>query len=156
MGDPHRLTETRQAELRPLTPGVLTEFIAVEHPSAYIDGAYARVIATLSQGEYPPYMVELALRIAGDGVQHENRFREIRNALSSFVIKGQYPKFLRPIVGRTGLQGTSMDFFCQVAHSRRRPARVNQLKNRSNNPRYDFMDRLPRRGRSSVPPRPLG
>jgi hypothetical protein len=96
MGDPHRLTETRKAELRPLTPGVLTGFIAVEHPSAYIDGAYARVIATLSQGKYPPYMVELALRIAGDGVQHESRFREIRNALSPFVIKGQYPKFLRP------------------------------------------------------------
>jgi hypothetical protein len=96
MGDAHRLTETRKAELRPLTPCVLTEFIAVEHPSAYIDGAYARVIATLSQGKYPPYMVELALRIAGDGVQHENRFREIRNALSPFVIKGQYPKFLRP------------------------------------------------------------
>jgi Ferritin-like len=96
MGDAHRLTETRKAELRPLAPCVLTEFIAVEHPSAYIDGAYARVIATLSQGKYPPYMVELALRIAGDGVQHENRFREIRNALSPFVIKGQYPKFLRP------------------------------------------------------------
>ena len=96
MGDPHRLTETRKAELRPLTPYVLKEFIAVEHPSAYIDGAYARVIATLGQGKYPPYMVELALRIAGDGVQHENRFREIRNALSPFMIKGQYPKFLRP------------------------------------------------------------
>jgi hypothetical protein len=96
MGDQHRLTTTRKAELRPLTPDVLNEFIAVEHPSAYIDGAYARVISTLSEGQYPRYMVELALRIASDGVQHENRFREIRNALSPFVIKDQYPKFLRP------------------------------------------------------------
>jgi hypothetical protein len=95
MGDPHRLTDTRQAQLRPLTPDVLKQFIAVEHPSAYIDGAYARVIATLSQGNYPHYLAELASRIAGDGVQHESRFREIRNALSPFVIKDQHPKFLR-------------------------------------------------------------
>ena len=98
MGDQHRLTTTRKAECCGRSrPHVLNEFIAVEHPSAYIDGAYARVIATCAQRQYPRYMVELALRIAGDGVQHENRFREIRNALSPFVIKDQYPKFLRRI-----------------------------------------------------------
>jgi hypothetical protein len=82
--DPHKLTGTRPAELRPLDKDTLDDFIAVEHPSAFIDGAYASVIATLSTGDYPTYMVELAWRIAGDGVLHEQRFREIRNALSLF------------------------------------------------------------------------
>jgi hypothetical protein len=82
--DPHKLTGTRPAELRPLDKDTLDDFIAVEHPSAFIDGAYASVIATLSTGDYPTYMGELAWRIAGDGVLHEQRFREIRNALSLF------------------------------------------------------------------------
>ena len=82
--DPHKLTGMRPAELRALDKDTLDDFIAVEHPSAFIDGAYARVIATLSRDDYPTYMVELAWRIAGDGVLHEQRFREIRNALSLF------------------------------------------------------------------------
>ena len=81
---PHKLDNTRPAMLRPLTPDVLEEFIAVEHPSAYIDGAYSQVIATLRLPQYPPHMVELALRIASDGTQHETRFREIKAALSPF------------------------------------------------------------------------
>jgi hypothetical protein len=76
--------EPRDAALRPLTPAVILDFIAVEHPSGAIDGAYAKVIATLRQEGYPEHMVELALRIASDGVQHEKRFREIREALSFF------------------------------------------------------------------------
>jgi hypothetical protein len=88
--DPHKLTSVRPAELRPLDRQTLDDFIAVEHPSAFIDGAYATVIATLSKKGYPAYMVELAWRIAGDGVLHEQRFREIRNALSVFFdVRGE-------------------------------------------------------------------
>lgn len=81
----------RDAAHRDLTPEVIEDFIAVEHPSAYIDSAYARVVATLRQRDendpkrlvrYPEHLVELALRIVSDGVQHEKRFREIKAALS--------------------------------------------------------------------------
>jgi hypothetical protein len=83
----HRLDTFRPVSLRPLTPEALKDFIAVEHPSAYIDGAYARVIATLDQTRqqrYPEHTVDLAVRIASDGVQHELRFRQIKDALSPF------------------------------------------------------------------------
>jgi hypothetical protein len=93
-GNLHQLDSTRPATLRPLTQNVVEDFIAVEHPSAYIDGAYARVVATLRDATYPPHMAELALRIVGDGVQHETRFREIRAALSPFF-NNPNPIYLR-------------------------------------------------------------
>jgi hypothetical protein len=90
---PHRLDTYRSASLRPLTPEALKDFIAIEHPSSYIDGAYSRVIATLDQGRaqrYPEHMVDLAVRIASDGVQHETRFRQIKDALSPFFLNLSY------------------------------------------------------------------
>ncbi len=89
----HRLDKFRPAQLRPLTPDALMDFIAVEHPSGYLDSAYARVIATLTQRReqrYPESMAELAERIAADGVQHETRFREIKDALSPFFLDLSY------------------------------------------------------------------
>jgi hypothetical protein len=89
----HRLDTFRPVSLRPLTPDALKDFIAVEHPSAYIDGAYSRVIATLDQGrqqKYPEHTVDLAIRIASDGVQHETRFRQIKDALSPFFLDLRY------------------------------------------------------------------
>jgi hypothetical protein len=83
----HRADNFRPVELRALTPETLQDFIAVEHPSAYIDSAYSRVVATLVQKReqrYPEFTGELAQRIAADGVQHETRFREIKDALSPF------------------------------------------------------------------------
>ena len=93
VGGVHELPKFRPAELRPLRPDVLMDFIAVEHPSAYLDGAYARVIATLRQWRnqrYPEPTAELAERIAADGVQHETRFREIKDALSPFFFDRSY------------------------------------------------------------------
>src|SRR5262249_36859867 len=52
----HGLDKTRDAALRPLTPEVIDDFIAVEHPSAFIDGAYASVITTLRGSEYPSHL----------------------------------------------------------------------------------------------------
>ena len=76
--------DRRRAELRLLTPAAIEDYIAVEHPSGFIDGAYARVITTLRQKQYPENMAELALRIASDGVEHENLFIEIKAALSPY------------------------------------------------------------------------
>jgi hypothetical protein len=87
VGGMHRADNFRPVELRALTPETLQDFIAVEHPSAYIDSAYSRVVATLVQKReqrYPEFTGELAQRIAADGVQHETRFREIKDALSPF------------------------------------------------------------------------
>jgi hypothetical protein len=78
---------TRDAELRPLTREAMDDFIAVEHPSSLIDGKYARVVATLRQSEYPPNLVDLALRVVSDGTQHEIQFRQIKNALDLFEEK---------------------------------------------------------------------
>jgi hypothetical protein len=77
--------KVRLPELRPLTKEVVDEFIAVEHPSGFIDGAYARVASTLRKPQYPDHLAELAMRIASDGVQHETRFLEIRSALAPFT-----------------------------------------------------------------------
>ena len=75
----------RPRALRPLTPDVQQDFINIEHPSGFIDGAYARVVATLRlPGEYPPNLVGLAQRIVADGVQHESRFNTIKAALAPF------------------------------------------------------------------------
>jgi hypothetical protein len=79
---------TRAPQLRPLTSDVIDDFVAVEHPSGLLDGAYARVIATFNQNKnlprLPRHLVELPMRIADDGVQHEIRFLELKQALLPF------------------------------------------------------------------------
>src|SRR5262245_41563441 len=85
----------RLPELRRVGTKVVDDFIAVEHPSGFIDGAYARVAATLRQAPYPDHLAELALRIASDGVQHEARVLEIKAALAPFE-EGQYLRAIQP------------------------------------------------------------
>ncbi|MBV9460485.1 MAG: hypothetical protein JO141_23670 [Bradyrhizobium sp.] len=74
----------RDRELRRLTPEALQAFVDIEHPSGFLDGAYARVVATLRQSIYPTHAVELAERIDGDGVDHYSRFREVQTALKTY------------------------------------------------------------------------
>jgi hypothetical protein len=88
-------SKMRSPELRRLGTKVVDDFIAVEHPSGFIDGAYARVAATLRQAPYPDHLAELALRIASDGVQHEARFLEIKAALAPFE-EAQYLRTIQP------------------------------------------------------------
>jgi hypothetical protein len=77
--------EWRKRSLRPLNPEAQQDFINIEHPSGFIDSAYARVVATLAQTDiYPAHLVELARRIVSDGVQHEARFSAIKAALKPF------------------------------------------------------------------------
>lgn len=82
--------------LRPLTPDVLADFIAVEKPSGTLDGAYARVLATLRDPKYPAPLEQLAARILADGEQHFMRFREIQRVLKPFST-GNPPAYLQPI-----------------------------------------------------------
>ncbi len=78
------VTEMRPPELLPLTPNVLEAFIAIEEPSGYLDGQYARVLSTLRQPLYRPTLEQLAARIVADGAEHFSRFREVQLVLKKY------------------------------------------------------------------------
>ena len=87
----------RNRALRSLTTDVLNDFVAVERPSGTLDGAYARVVATLRSG-YPESMLQLARQIVADGIDHYNRFREVAVVLRSWEpARGPVAAWLRPI-----------------------------------------------------------
>lgn len=88
-----RFPET-PAVLAPLTPQTQTLFIAIEEPSSFIDGRYARATATLLRASYPPHLRDLASTIARDGEQHYLRFRDMQTVLSAYSAD----TYLRPIV----------------------------------------------------------
>jgi Ferritin-like len=86
----------RRFEMRRLEPEVLQEFIDVEQPSGVIDGAYARVIATLRNDKtYPTPMQQLAERIANDGMEHERHFLDMRAALRRLPSEDSYLRKLK-------------------------------------------------------------
>lgn len=94
-------TGERDRQLRPLAPGTLDDFIAVERPSGTLDGAYARVVATLRTG-YPEPMLQLARQIVAEGMDHYNRFREIAVVLGAWPpAPGNPAPWLRPVVPGT-------------------------------------------------------
>jgi hypothetical protein len=90
------LNGPRPPALRVLSPQTLDDFIAIEKPSGTLDGAYARVLATLRRHPYPAPLEQLAGRILADGMQHYTRFREIKRVLEPFS-GGSQPAYLRTI-----------------------------------------------------------
>jgi hypothetical protein len=80
----------RPRALRPLEPDVLADFVAVERPSGTLDGAYARVIATLARG-YPETLLQLARQIVAGGMEHFTRFSEIANVLGAWSAPAAAP-----------------------------------------------------------------
>ena len=74
----------RRRALRRLEPATLEDFIAVEQPSGTIDGAYARVVATLRQPAYPKDVLQIAERIVADGTQHYEQFRNLQSVLQAY------------------------------------------------------------------------
>lgn len=106
---------SRDAELRPLTPETLTDFINIERPSGFLDGAYARVVATLRSPEYPPHAIELAERIDSDGADHYSRFRLIELRLKAY--KADPPPYLRNIrVGTKKDAAGALKIYQQILH----------------------------------------
>jgi hypothetical protein len=85
----------RPAVLAPLTLKTVELFIAVERSSAYIDGQYAQVTATLQQPGYPPRLFELASTIADEGEQHFLNFSDIHGVLSLYG--DDKPVYLRSV-----------------------------------------------------------
>jgi hypothetical protein len=89
-------SKTRRKALRRLEPNVLLEFIAAEERSGAINGAYAHAVATLMRPEYPGHLSDLAGRIVNEGIEHFERFREIRSVLSIYPNQPPFP-YLREI-----------------------------------------------------------
>jgi hypothetical protein len=85
------------AVLSPLTPATQALFVAIEEPSSFIDGRYARATATLLQAAYPPHLHDLASTIARDGEQHYLRFRDMQTVLAAYTTDN----YLRRIVPGT-------------------------------------------------------
>ena len=76
---------TRPRQLRPLSQKTVEDFIGLEKPSAYIEGQYARVSATLRDPhQYPEPLYHLALRIITDGMEHYQRFRDVERILRPY------------------------------------------------------------------------
>lgn len=97
-----RHDKPRPRQLRRLTLETLDDFIKVEKPSGFIEGAYARVVATLRQPQYEHlnHLYELASRIDTDGVQHFSQFHDIKKALKAYP-KDRSDLYLRQVrVGR--------------------------------------------------------
>lgn len=85
----------RPAELAPLTLDTLALFVSIERSSAYIDGQYARVTATLRQPGYPAHLYQLASNIAEEGEEHFLYFRDLQQLLSPYG--EQDPAYLRTV-----------------------------------------------------------
>ena len=85
----------RPRALRPLTRDVLADFVAVERPSGLIEGAYARVSATLRRKPYPDSLYQLASRIVNEGMDHFNKFRDLSAVLREYPTTD--PPYLRAV-----------------------------------------------------------
>jgi hypothetical protein len=84
----------RAPSLEALTPDILQSFVDIEKPSGTLNGAYARVLATLRLPQYSGLpMEQLAARILADGTQHYSSFREIQVVLQPF---SDPPSYLVP------------------------------------------------------------
>src|SRR5262245_1658965 len=106
----------RPRQLRRLEHATLDDFIAVERPSGYINGAYAKAIATLRQPLYPKDILQISERIVADGTQHFEQFRDLSEVLRAYDgtdAKGEpvYP-YLRPVkVGSPAEAKDGLDLF---------------------------------------------
>ncbi|MBV8409487.1 MAG: hypothetical protein JOY64_17805 [Alphaproteobacteria bacterium] len=76
--------KSRRRMLRRLEPATLDDFIAIERPSGFIDGAYARTVATLRQPGYPKDLLQMSERIVADGMQHYQQFCDLRSVLRAY------------------------------------------------------------------------
>ncbi|MGH4017833.1 MAG: ferritin-like domain-containing protein [Pseudonocardiaceae bacterium] len=85
----------RPAELAALTADTLALFVDIEQSSAFIDGQYARVTATLRQPGYPQHLYQLASNIAAEGEEHYLHFRDLQHVLGPYG--PQQPVYLRSV-----------------------------------------------------------
>ena len=101
--------------MRRLEPQTLQDFIDIERPSGAIDGAYARVVATLrSDPRYPIQMQQLAERIANDGMVHERHFLDMRAVLRRMHDESSYLRELKRAAPQDQVIGLAMGHFRDI------------------------------------------
>jgi hypothetical protein len=76
--------QTVDVSLRPLTKAALKSFIMVEAPSDSVDGVYANILATLSQG-YPEEDVQAIRTVMAEGEDHYRTFLAIEEWLKPYL-----------------------------------------------------------------------
>lgn len=94
-GDKTEIARPRQ--LRRATQCVLAEFVEVERPEGHLDTEYAKLAGLLrtSKEPYPEGLYQLAVRIDSDGMQHYQKFRDVKRFLAPYA--RQEALYLRPI-----------------------------------------------------------
>jgi hypothetical protein len=92
--DPDR---KRRRALRPATPEVLQSFVEVERPDGRLDTEYIRLVQYLRDSDepFPEGLYQLAVRIDSDGVQHYQKFRDIKRILAPYSANDAL--YLRPV-----------------------------------------------------------
>lgn len=93
--DPNEVVRPRM--LRRATQGVLAEFVEVERPEGHLDTEYVKLVGLLrmSKDPYPEGLFQLAVRIDSDGMQHYQKFRDVKRFLAPYA--DQEELYLRPI-----------------------------------------------------------
>jgi hypothetical protein len=120
--------DMRPASLRPLTRGLVEDFLAIESSHGIIDTLYSRVVATLRLPHYPRRLQDVAQRIVGDGLDHFGRFAEIQRAIDPNSAKppaiappdpfGDQTPWLRPIRLATAEQAAAaLDSYAKILSS---------------------------------------
>lgn len=108
----------RPRSLDPLTPNAIDGYVFIEDPGGYIDSAYGRVVATLRLPQYPPHLVDLAVRVATDGVEHFSRFKDIRKIVRTYRTYQEADDlnpYLRSVrVGNSEETGEALDLYKQI------------------------------------------
>lgn len=129
--------------LRPLDFAALDDYIRIERAGGSVDEAYGRCVATLEQPRYPRHLWQLAVKIDSDGMDHFNRFSEMKRTLLAYSGGGSGPTlpYLRPV--KTGTPAQTREALAQVkallaalqdayiAQYRREPDKAQAAINRS-------------------------
>lgn len=93
----------RPRMLRRATPDVLQNFIEVERPGGHLDTEYIKLVHLLRSSDhpFPEGLYQLAVRIDSDGLQHYQKFRDVKRFLAPY--RDQEALYLRPIKeGKSG------------------------------------------------------
>lgn len=93
--DPNEIV--RRRSLRRATQCVLAEFVEVERPEGHLDTEYVKLVGLLRMAKdpYPEGLFQLAVRIDSDGLQHYQKFRDVKRFLEPYADHEEL--YLRPI-----------------------------------------------------------
>lgn len=87
----------RPRALRPATQDVLQGFVDVERPGGFLDTEYVKLVGILRQDAdvFPEGLFQMAVRIDSDGMQHYQKFRDVKRFLEPYSAHEEL--YLRPL-----------------------------------------------------------